>query len=46
MVMLARYRFMRWVRVDVAMYALLLGYLALLSYEFWMLPRLFSLFDL
>jgi hypothetical protein len=46
MVMLARYRFMRWVRVDVAMYALLLGYLALLSYEFWMLPRLFSIFDL
>jgi hypothetical protein len=40
MVVLARYRFMRVVRVDVAMYCLLVGYLVLLSYEFWMLREL------
>ncbi|HLZ99441.1 MAG TPA: DUF5658 family protein [Steroidobacteraceae bacterium] len=40
MVVLARYRFMRMVRVDVVMYAVLLAYTALLSYEFWMLRKL------
>jgi hypothetical protein len=37
MVVLAHYRFMRLVRVGVVMYGLLLGYVALLVYEFWML---------
>jgi hypothetical protein len=37
MVTLARYRFMRVVRVDVVMYAVLAAYSALLTYEFWML---------
>jgi len=40
MVMLSRYRFMRMVRVDVAMYGILLGYGLLLSYEFSMLAQL------
>jgi hypothetical protein len=40
MVMLARYRFMRMIRVDVVMYAVLVGYSALLTYEFWMLRKL------
>jgi Domain of unknown function (DUF5658) len=40
MVMLARYRFMRMIRVDVVMYAVLIGYSALLTYEFWMLRKL------
>jgi hypothetical protein len=42
MVMLANYRFMRVVRVDAVMYALLLGYLGLLGYEFWMLKSLIA----
>jgi hypothetical protein len=37
MVYLARYRFMRILRVEVAMYVIFLIYLALLAYEFWML---------
>jgi len=40
MVTLARYRFMRVVRVDVVMYAVLVAYSALLTYEFWMLRKL------
>ena len=40
MVTLARYRFMRVVRVDVVMYAVLVAYAALLTYEFWMLRKL------
>ena len=40
MVMLARYRFMRMVRVDAVMYAVLVAYSALLTYEFWMLRKL------
>ena len=40
MVMLARYRFMRMVRVDVVMYAVLVAYSVLLGYEFWMLRKL------
>jgi hypothetical protein len=40
MVVLARYRFMRMVRVDVVMYAVLVAYSALLTYEFWMLRKL------
>jgi hypothetical protein len=33
MVLLARYRFMRMVRVDVVMYLVFAGYVALLAYE-------------
>jgi hypothetical protein len=40
MVMLARYRFMRMVRVDVVMYVVLVAYSLLLTYEFWMLRKL------
>jgi hypothetical protein len=46
MVMLARYRFMRLIRVDVVMYGVLVVYLCLLSYEFWMLGKLTNLADL
>jgi hypothetical protein len=46
MVMLARYRFMRMVRVDVVMYAVLVAYSALLAYEFWMLRKLIDPTDL
>jgi hypothetical protein len=45
MVTLARYRFMRMVRVDVVMYAVLVAYSALLSYEFWMLRKLIDPLD-
>jgi hypothetical protein len=45
LVMLARYRFMRVIRVDVAMYCLLVVYLLLLSYEYWMLRQQSGLFD-
>jgi hypothetical protein len=37
LVVLARYRFMRVVRVEVVMYAVLVAYVGLLSYEYWML---------
>ncbi len=37
MVCLARYRFMRVVRVEFALYAILIGYITLIGYEFWML---------
>jgi hypothetical protein len=40
MVTLARYRFMRMVRVDVVMYAVLVAYAGLLTYEVWMLREL------
>jgi hypothetical protein len=46
LVVLARYRFMRVLRVDIAMYGLLLGYLVLLSYEFWMLRDVISPLDI
>jgi len=46
MVLLARYRFMRLVRVDIAMYALLVVYSVLLAYEYWMLGRLVDPFEL
>jgi Domain of unknown function (DUF5658) len=46
MVTLARYRFMRVVRVDVVMYGVLVVYLGLLSYEYWMLDKLVNLADL
>lgn len=45
LVMLARYRFMRVIRVDVAMYCLLVVYLLLLGYEYWMLRQQSGLFD-
>jgi hypothetical protein len=38
--MLARYRFLRVVRVDMVMYAVLLTYLSLIAYEIWMLRGL------
>jgi hypothetical protein len=37
MVFLARYRFMRVVRVEIALYAVLLAYATLIGYELWML---------
>jgi hypothetical protein len=40
MVLLARYRLLRTVRVDVMMYGILFGYFALLSYEFWLTREL------
>ena len=45
LVVLARYRFMRVLRVDVAMYCLLVVYLVLLSYEYWMLRQQPGIFD-
>jgi hypothetical protein len=45
LVTLARYRFMRVIRVDVAMYCLLVVYLMLLSYEYWMLRQQPGVFD-
>jgi hypothetical protein len=45
LVSLARYRFLRVVRVDVAMYCLLLVYLVLLGYEYWMLRQQPGLFE-
>jgi hypothetical protein len=46
MVVLARYRFMRLVRVDIAMYAVLITYSVLLAYEYRMLGRLVDPFEL
>lgn len=40
MVFLARYRFMRLIRVETVMYAVFVGYGGLLCYEFWMLKSL------
>ncbi len=37
MVFLARYRFMRVLRVDLVLYAMLLVYVGLIGYEIWML---------
>jgi hypothetical protein len=37
MVYLARYRFMRLLRVEWVLYAVLAGYVTLISYEVWML---------
>jgi len=39
MVFLARYRFMRLIRVDLVMYGVLLIYIGLVVYEMWMLKR-------
>jgi hypothetical protein len=38
-VFLARYRFMRLIRVDLVMYGVLLIYIGLVVYEMWMLKR-------
>jgi hypothetical protein len=46
LVVLARYRFMRLVRVDIAMYAVLVAYAVLLAYEYRMLGRLIDPFEL
>ena len=37
MVFLSRYRFMRVVRVELVMYAVLMIYVSLIGYEIWML---------
>jgi len=37
MVLMARYRFLRVIRVEAVMYAILIGYSGLLCYELWML---------
>jgi hypothetical protein len=37
MVFLSRYRFMRVIRVELVLYAVLLAYLALIAYEIWLL---------
>jgi hypothetical protein len=39
MVLLARYRFLRLIRVELVMYAVLGAYSGLLAYEFWMLEQ-------
>ena len=46
MVYLARYRFLRVLRVEVMMYALFIGYLGLLGYEFWMLREFHDILEL
>ena len=43
MVFLARYRFMRLVRVEVVLYGVLVAYLGLIGYEIWMLRQLADL---
>jgi hypothetical protein len=43
MVSLARYRFMRIVRVDVILYAIFIAYMVLLGYEFWMLRAILDI---
>jgi hypothetical protein len=40
MVCLARYRFMRLVRVELVLYAILVAYVSLIGYELWMLQAL------
>ena len=40
MVFLARYRFMRLIRVEAVIYGLFAVYAALLGYEYWMLQEL------
>jgi hypothetical protein len=39
MVFLARYRFMRVIRVELVLYAVLVIYVGLIGYEIWMLNR-------
>jgi Domain of unknown function (DUF5658) len=43
MVFLARYRFMRVVRVEMVLYAVLVAYVGLMGYEYWMLRELFDI---
>ena len=40
MVFLARYRFMRLIRVEMALYAVLAGYLTLIGYELWLVSKI------
>ena len=42
MVVLARYRFLRVFRVEFVLYAILVGYIGLLGYEYWLLHALFD----
>jgi hypothetical protein len=46
MVYLARYRFMRVLRVEVVMYVVFVGYAGLLAYECWMLGVLSDILEL
>jgi hypothetical protein len=46
LVILARYRFMRVLRVELVMYAIFVGYLVLLGYEAWMLRALLDIHEL
>ncbi len=46
MVYLARYRFMRVVRVEVVMYAIFVAYIVLLGYEAWMMRALIDIGEL
>ena len=43
MVVLARYRFLRVFRVEFVLYAILVGYMGLLGYEYWLLHALFDM---
>ncbi len=43
MVLLARYRFMRLLRVEWALYAVLMAYVSLVGYEIWLLKGLMDL---
>jgi hypothetical protein len=40
MVFLAHYRFMRLIRVEIALYAVLVGYVGLIGYELWLVSKL------
>jgi hypothetical protein len=40
MVLLAHYRFMRLVRVELALYAVLVGYAGLIGYELWLVSKI------
>jgi hypothetical protein len=46
MVILARYRFMRVLRVELVMFAIFIGYLVLLGYETWMLRAMLDIREL
>jgi hypothetical protein len=43
MVFLARYRFLRVFRVELVLYAILVGYIGLLGYEYWLMHALFDM---
>jgi hypothetical protein len=43
MVFLARDRFLRVFRVELVLYAILVGYIGLLGYEYWLMHALFDM---